>query len=84
MNITLTAVYICRVNSSNVSQATIGSSTGLTTVMNGAVYSGNVTGTAQTPSAGDYVNIVFVFTNGAMSTQTFNITANQLIDTPFT
>ena len=49
------------------------------------VKSGNITGAAQTPSAGDYVNVVFVFSNGAsMSTATFSFTSDQLINSPFT
>jgi hypothetical protein len=83
MNFTLREVYICRVNSSDVSQATIGSDTAVNTVLTSTgVRSGTISGSAQTPNSGDYVNIVFVFTNGAMTTQSIGVTHNQLIDTP--
>jgi hypothetical protein len=85
MNLTLTEVYICRINSSNVSQATIGSATGLGLGLGTTgVQSGTISGSAQTPSSGDYVNIVFVFTNAAMNTQSISVTHNQVIDTPLT
>ena len=83
MNITLNSVFICRVNSSDVSQETIGSATGLGLVLTTA---GNiqitVVGTAQTPNVGDYINVVFVYTNAAMTTQSFQFTPNQTINTP--
>ena len=84
MNLTLTEVHICRVNSSNINQATIGSATNLGLVLTTTgVKSGTITGISQTPNVGDYVNIVFVFTNGAMSTQSTVITHNQIINSPY-
>lgn len=84
MNITLRSVYICRVNSSGVNQATIGSSTGLSVSLGTTgVKSGTISGSAQTPNAGDYVVIVYVTENGAMSTQSAGVTPDQLTDSPF-
>ena len=85
-NVKLSAVYVCRVNSSNVSQATIGSNTSVdTTVTANSVISVNVTGSSQTPSANDYVNIVYVFSNtvGTISTQSFTVKSDQIINSPF-
>lgn len=85
MNITLTDVYICRVNSFGGNQATIGSSTGLSVSMGTTgVKSGNITGSSQTPLAGDNVIIIFQFLNGAMSNQFFSVINDQIIDAPFT
>lgn len=85
MNLTLEEVYICRVNSSDVNQATIGSVTALAVSLGSTgVKSGTISGSAQTPSVGDYVSVVFVYSNGAMSAQTFQYTPNQNIDSPFT
>lgn len=85
MNITLNEVYICRVDSSDVSQATIGSATALG-ISCGAtgVKSGTISGSAQTPNTGDYVRILFCFSSSAMSVQLTGITPNQNIDSPFT
>lgn len=85
MNLTWTAVYICRVNSSCTNQATIGSATGLNISLGTTgVKSTTVSGSAQTPSAGDIVLVLLLISNGAMSLQTANLTANQNIDSPFT
>lgn len=85
-NVKLIAVYICRVNSSNVSQATIGSNTSVnTTITANSVITVNVTGSAQTPSANDYVNIVYVFENTipTPSTLSFTVKSNQIINSPY-
>jgi hypothetical protein len=83
MNLTLSSVFICRVNSADVNQATIGSATGLgISLGTTGVKTVNVTGTAQTPNVGDYINIVMVYTNGAMTSQSFQFQPTQLIDTP--
>lgn len=87
MNLTLEEVYICRYNSAStpVNQATIGSVTGLAISLGTTgVKSGNITGSAQTPSAGDIVIVSFRFSNGAMSNQTAQATFDQNIDSPFT
>lgn len=85
MNITATAVYICRVDSSGNNQATIGSATGLSISFGSTgVKSQDVTGSGQTPSVGDVVWVVYELTNGAMSAQAFSHTPTQLIDSPFT
>ena len=85
MNLSITAVHICRVNSSGVSQETIGSATGLSISLSSTgVKSQDVTGSAVTLAAGDLVTIVFTVVNGAMSNQSFFWTPNQNIDSPFT
>jgi hypothetical protein len=85
-NVVLSRVYICRINSSNVSQATIGSNLSVdTTVTANSVISVNITGSAQTPSANDYVNVVYVFSNsvGTPSTQSFTVKSDQIINSPY-
>jgi len=81
----LHSIYICRVNSSNVSQATIGSVSVNTTIATNTTYTATISGSSQTPSLGDYVNIVFVFENTktGVGTQTFTIKSNQVINSPF-
>lgn len=79
MNLTITAIYICRINSSGVSQATIASSTGLsdTSWQSTGTKTFTVTGgAAQTPSAGDRFVVVFALSNGAMSLQSVTLTEN--------
>ena len=84
MNISLEEVHICRVNSSNVNQQTIGSATGLGVGFGATgVLSGNITGVASTPAVGDYVAIVLVFTNGAMSFQSWSFKPSQIITSPY-
>lgn len=84
--LTLEDIFICRVNSSGVSQATIGSLSSIAASLGATgVISKSITGAAQTPSAGDKVYIVFSFTNSnSMTTQSAAFTADQLIDSPFT
>lgn len=84
MNLSITAIYICRVNSSGTNQATIGSATGLSISLGTTgVKSQNVTGSGQTPGVGDVVWVVYEILNGAMSIQSFSFTPNQNIDSPF-
>lgn len=83
-SVTWSATYICRLNSSDVSQATIGSLTGQTTSMaTTGVKTHTVAGAAQTPAAGDKVYIVAVLTAAANNRQ-IGITPDQLISSPFT
>jgi hypothetical protein len=85
-NITWTATYICRLNSSNVNQATIGSLTAQTTSLGSTgVKTHSVTnGSSQTPGAGDKAYIVCVFSVANSNNQSFGWTPNQAIDTPLT
>jgi hypothetical protein len=85
MNVTLSSVYVCRVASDDTPISTIGSSTalGLSLATTGVITT-TVSGTAETPNFGDYINIVLVFTNGAMTNQTFEYLPDQNIDTPLT
>ena len=85
MDVDLQEVYICRVNASSVSQATIGSTTGLALGTTAGVLSVTITGAAQTPSADDNVRITSVWSNNSsMTADSIIILADQLIDSPFT
>jgi hypothetical protein len=83
-NITWTECYICRVNSSGVSQATVGSLTGQSLSLVSGVASMTISGSAQTANATDRVYILCVFSNSTGVQQSFNYKPNQLIDTPLT
>lgn len=79
------AVFICRVNSSYVNQATIGSATGLAIALNTTgVKETVISGSAQTPSVGDKVIVVLLFDNTNSMTRTFGWTPDQIIVSPFT
>ena len=83
MNLTISSIYLCRVDSACTNQATIGSATGLSiSLASTGVVSQVVTGSAQTPSVGDFILIVLGLTNGAMSSQQVVFTQDQNIDTP--
>lgn len=83
-NVTWTETHICRLNSSNVSQATIGSLTGQTTGINTTgVKTHVVAGSSQSPSAGDKVLIVFVFASN-QNNRFFVPVFDQIITSPFT
>jgi hypothetical protein len=85
MNITITDIFICRVNSSDVNQATIGSATGLSISLGTTgVKSQVISGSAQSPSVGDVVMVMILGDNGSMSSQVAGFTPNQNIDSPFT
>jgi hypothetical protein len=85
MNITWNECQIERVNSSDVCQGGIGIATGLAISLGSTgVKSANVSGSAQTPSVGDYVIISMICNNGAMTAQSFTWTSDQDIDSPFT
>ena len=83
-HLTIPAVYVCRVNSSGVSQQTIGSLTGLSQNVDGAgVVSFSVTnGAAATFSTGDRVAIVIVATNIDPVAWGFNFKPDQVVTTP--
>ena len=83
-NAALDEVFVCRLNSSDVSQATMGSVTGIAhTLSSIEIITTNVTVSAQTPSVGDKVYIVLVFTTTG-SPEAFQWLPNQTITTPFT
>ena len=83
-NVTWSETHICRLNSSDVSQATIGSLTGQTTSMaTTGVKTHTVSGSSQTPGAGDKVYIVIVLAAGA-NNRSIAVTPDQLITSPFT
>lgn len=83
-NVTLDSCYVCRLNSSNVSQATLGSLTSIGTVMSSTgVQTLNVTVSAQpTAASTDKVYVVICFTTPG-TTQNISMTPNQTITTPF-
>lgn len=84
MNLTWEEVHICRLSSSCVNQATIGSATALGISLGATgVKTQTVSGAAQSPSVGDRVYILFVITNAAMTLQSFDITPSEIINTPF-
>ena len=82
-NLLLTEVHVCRVNSSCVSQATVGSTTGLTISMGSlGVKSVEVTGAEQSAADTDKIYIVLIFANSAHADAIFGFTPDQNIDTP--
>lgn len=75
--------FICRVNSSCVNQATIGSSTGLGIATKSGAQSTIISGSAQTPGAGDKVIITLGFSNAStMFARTVGITPSTTIESP--
>jgi hypothetical protein len=83
-NVTWTDCFICRVDSSCTSQATIASASSLGIALSTTgVKSTTMTGTAQTPNAGDKVIVVLAFTNSVASLQSVGIIDDQFIDSPF-
>jgi hypothetical protein len=82
--VTLSSAYLCRVNSSNVNQATIGSATGLSIDMSTTgVKTFPIAGTAQTPASGDFVELVIGLSNSSSSTPLLYWQPNQVISSPF-
>jgi hypothetical protein len=82
-NITWTGTYICRVNSSGQSLATVGSLTGQSLGLGSTgVQSMTISGSAQSANVTDRIYIVLVFSNSQTSLQSFNYQPNQFIDTP--
>jgi hypothetical protein len=80
---TLDSVYVCRVNSAGVSQATVGSNTNPGVALNSTgVKTVTVSGSAQTAGATDRWYIVLSYKTTA-SSGSFSIKFDQLIDTPF-
>lgn len=85
MDATWESCFICRVNSSCVNQATIGSSTGLAIATSSGAQSTVISGAAQTPSAGDKVIITLGFSNAnTMFTRNVGITPSTTIESPLT
>lgn len=85
--LTWTGTFICRVSSSGISKATIGSLTGQSLSLGSTgIQSMTVSGSAQTPAAGDVVVCVLLFSssNAHGAAQSFAYTPDQLIDSPFT
>ena len=80
MNATWASCFICRVNSSCVNQATIGSATGLGLPTSSGAQNTVISGAAQTPGAGDKVIITLGFSNAdTMVARTVGITPSLTI-----
>lgn len=76
-------IWICRLNSAGVSQATIGSLTGLNQTLDAnGVITFTVAGAAQTPAVGDKIYIAVVAGNSDVGGHSGTWTFDQLIDTP--
>jgi hypothetical protein len=82
LQLTWDALYICRVSSSGVSQATIASATLMNIAMSLGVHSKSLTGSAQTASVGDRLYFVLGFSTNSGLALNFSFKADQLIDTP--
>lgn len=84
MNLTITEIYICRAISDGTNQETIGSVAGLSISLGTTgVKSQDVTGGAVTIGSTDYVLIVIVGSNSAMTGQSFAYTPTENINSPF-
>ncbi len=88
-NVSVTEVYLCRVNSSGTSQGTWGSSTGLTTSCTSGVKSWSVTTSEMTAGQGvsstdRLVVVIGIARTGGHGGQSFDWQSDQLITTPFT
>ena len=85
-NTTIEQCHVCRVNSSDVNQQTLGSATGLGIAVS-ATGVKTITvnqGSAATPSVGDNVIIVLALTNANSCTRTLGITPDQTITNAYT
>lgn len=79
----LTEVHVCRVNSSCVNQATVGSTTGLSiSIGSTGVKTVEVTGAQQSASGTDRIYIVLIFQQTSHANGVFGFTPDQDIDTP--
>ena len=81
-SVTLEEVYVCRVNSSGVSQETLGSATGLGLSTTGSQpISVSVTCSATTASTSDRIYVVWVFSNSQMhNTRSIDVVPDVMID----
>lgn len=84
-NLTIEDLCIRRLNSSNVDQASIGALTAQATSASAGTKTWNITGSSQTPGAGDKVLITLTVSNASgQMNQAFSWTPSLIIDTPFT
>jgi hypothetical protein len=87
MDLTISAIYICRVNSSCTSQETLGSETGLSLSTTGGISIDRTIAISAvaSPGAGDKLYVVMVVTNSnSMLDRTIGVTPDGEIDTPWT
>jgi hypothetical protein len=77
-----TGLDICRLNSSCVSQASIATASPSVSVTTTGVKTVTVSGSAQSPSAGDKVMVLLSFSQTG-PTRSFSYTPNVTIDSPF-
>lgn len=84
-DLNLVEVHVCRVNSSCVSQATVGSSVGLSISIGSiGVKTVEVEGAEQSAADTDRIYIVLVFKQTSHANAVFGFTPDQNIDTPIT
>lgn len=84
-NLTIEDVCVRRLNSSDVDQGSIGALTAQAVTASAGVKTFNVSGSSQTPGAGDKVLITLTVSNASgQMNQQFSWTPDQDIDTPFT
>lgn len=86
MDVDLEEIHICRVNSSCVSQASIGSDIAIAeNLASTGIRTRTIAGSVQTPSVGDDVVIVFgLQNNNSMFNRDIGWTPDQNVDSPFT
>ncbi len=81
-NIGLKRVYVCRVNSAGVNQASIASNVGLNVALLEGTYSVPLIGSEQAAATTDRVYVVFVLENIDAGPQDITIVPDQMILTP--
>ena len=82
-NCTLTEIYVCRLNSSCVSQESLGSVLSLSQSLNSTgTFTQNITGSSTTAAATDKVAFVLVGSNSNMNARTGEFTRDEVCDTP--
>lgn len=82
-DLSLEGIYLCRVDSSCNSLATVGSDTSMSQTLNVGTYSFNVSGTQQSASSTDDLYVIYEFTNSHNNQlRSAGITPSQDIATP--
>jgi len=82
----LEKVYVCRLNSSESSQETLGDDGTMNTAMNSGTYTGTIDlDAASAPASDDKLAIIYVFDNdcGGCMSQTMSWKPSQIINTPY-
>lgn len=84
MNVTLEEVWVCRLNSGCTNQESLGNETGIGFATNGGTTTRTFTCSGASPSAGDVVQIICVYSNSFSMDVGIGITPDQTIQSPFT